>query len=324
MILEIELLEDNMSMKKILLPLLASFLLTGCYAKVASPKFAAKGEKVSVTKFYKALNEMWDKSSFNSVSRFKSFEFTVKSSENEQKEKTHAKKRFSVESSSVTERMTNKYDSKELVYTAKGKKLYHSTEKSETKNTKNNYVVRTDEAIQVSSVKNQLRILVIDNSEKSFSSYMELDKKSKAAPLFDSRAKEYSTYFYDEFFSIENDYNDASEKDKKNYTFYVNGKIFTVEYNATEEEKFALVSKTIYKGETTTKKTIQLDATEGKWVKKIYEVKNYKAEYETGYENYAKGDSYVEDKSSSSEISLTTKDVKLSEVDVTDYTGYGI
>ena len=313
-----------MSMKKILLPLLASVLLTGCYTKVASPKFAAKGEKVSSTNFYKALNELWDKSSFNSARRFKSFEFTVKSSENEQKEKTHAKKRFSVESSSFTERTTNKYDSKELMYSSKGKKVYHSTEKSETKNTKNNYVVRTDEAIQVSSVKNQLRVLVIDNSEKTFSSYMSLSKKDEAASLFDSQAKEYSTYFYDEFFSIENDYNDASEKDKKNYTFYINGKIFTVEYNATEKEKFASAGKTIYNGVTTTKKTVQLDATEGKWVKKIYEVKNYKVEYETSYVNYAKGDSYVEDKSSSSEISLTTKDVKLSEVDVTDYTGYGI
>ena len=295
-------------------------LLASCGAgKFDEPKFAKYGDEVKAEKFGKAFDDILKKSSLNKKAKLGSLFMSKRDVYYSSSDVVRNKKSIKGGSMGQAEVSEISYDSKNVIaknvetdeyvqkeYALSGEEVAETSMKSTNQQ-------------QVSKVKGKSSLVSIDEDTKTYSVIYEVDKDNVPANDFDAQFKSYlSGQIESSYVTFALSYEAADAKEKKNYKFYQNGNVFTMEFQDSQE-----VEEENYKGSSSEKWTIQLDLTEGKWnLKSLYvheaEVEVTK-DYYQGSNKFIKGDILKEKEMSIEDAKAEQKDIKLNALDLANY-----
>lgn len=299
--------------------LLFAPLLTGCGNGVKAPKFAKFGDEVKFDEFYKNINAAFDKSvMFNEKKAIGSLEMQSEYDELTETATKRDKKTIDSYSDLSQEKVERQYDAENNLMKNK-KEEFHSEggENPEGSTLEEDTEIQTV-TYQVGKYEKKDYILAVQHEIKQYAPAALV--AGKASSMFDSIVKESVIAGLQKCISeIEMQYSGEDEKGKKDYKFYQNGNIYTIDMTW-EEESESKDSEVYAKNKDTLKWTVQIDMTEGKWSGSEYLVGNTEKEFVLNKGQFAKGDVYYETYTRKNVFSAKSKKVSLKAEDLSKYT----
>jgi hypothetical protein len=314
-------------MKKLnFLPLLlVAPLLVGCGNGVKAPKFANKGEEVSTDKFGDDLEAAATEAAFAKADPLGSLVYSSKQGSQSETKFIREKKTISTLKSTYTLSTESKYDSANLLFQEDTKTTSKaSMSDAHGKGTESG---KTSTHIDMQEfTKGEKKYVVMAEKEyKEIGTSYEVTELSPAKQIFDSHVKNILSSQASHIMAAMANYATSDEEEKKNYKFYENGKIFTIEYNKVVEnlEHKNGDDAVDYVESSTTKYTAQIDLTDGAWKQKYYYELSSKVEYKIAgeYEDEYRlvGDIKETKKSMAEDVKADSKDVTLKAADLSGY-----
>ena len=304
----------------ILVPMLASCGLS----KPSSPKFADVGKEVKFDKFQTDLMEASGKAIFNSEKALPSGILKSKKAILSTTILKRGKETLMDYNVLRNENSELKYDKENKIV----KEIVEDKSEAQSK-------TQTEKASEVDNVKTTR---VYQEGEKDKKKYVlevrpDLKEVYKEADLSGTKIAAYLDTFVkvnvgstaDNIFNeIFMQYAASDEKEKKNYKFYENDQIFTIEYKSELEEDVKDDDEKVFLKRTTIQETkVQVELNDKK--PQFKEWTNYKitGEYTRDFDAFKKGDSGEAVQQGSLEYSYEVKDVKLKAVDVSKFVYMG-
>ena len=316
--------QKEIYMKKLtFLPLfLVAPLLVGCGNNVKAPKFAKVGDEVAGDKFIADLTEKSSASAISKEDKLGSLVIKSVVKSVDEAKLTRADKTVVSQSTTYEEQKTDaKYDAANLLVAGKtsakatlNKKTLYGTEKTNG-TTKGNTFIQQFE-------KDGKKYAVMGNKEaKELNKMVEFTELLPADKYFDTMMKAMIGENGEHIMDACADWSMADEEGKKNFKFYENGNIFTVEYkrvieneeHKNGEDKVDKVTNATYSYKA------QIDLTDGAWKAMYYSEAEEKVEYKLNSGSNLEGEVKVTKGKSSEEVEVNSKDVKLKAVDVSKY-----
>lgn len=310
-------------MKKLkFLPLLlVAPLLIGCN-NVKSPKFADNGEEVAGDKFMADLAEKSLATAYNKEDALPSLAVKSKRSSKEYSARTRKDAGFKASyerNYSTTTSM--KYDAANVLMdgkvSSKTKRKEVSNYGKEIGNEKESRNMFYQEF-----AKGDKKYLVMGTKEeKKLQAISQVTEENPASKVMDMFVKTAVASQGSDLNNLLNAYAGSTEEEQKNYKFYENGNIFTVEYkySVENEESKDGEDKVIYVTNASYYKKAQVDLTDGKWKALFWNESSVKQEYKQDYGIYFEGDVYESKDLTSEETIAEYKDAKLKAQDVSGY-----
>jgi hypothetical protein len=300
--------------------LLFAPLLTGCGNGVKAPKFAKYGDEVKFEKFYENLNAAFKKATFLSETKtLGSVQMKGEYAELEGGKITRGKKTYSETSALTQTRYENKVDVDHSVYEMKVDYVEASSSKDASGETSNESETVMTMTYQVATISKQKWLVGAVHETKEYGKE-ELLEGVKEQTFFDNVGKGATLLGLQECISsIEMQYDGETEEGKKDYKFYQNGNVYTVEMNWQEEQENKEDDVVYSKEKSTCKWIVQLDMTEGKWSGKEYLDSKTVTEYKKAYGQYVEGDVLEETGIIKQEFSAQTKKLNLKPQDLSKY-----
>ena len=316
--------QKEIYMKKIkFLPLLlVAPLLTGCGNNVKAPKFDKAGEEVAADKFAADLDEKYTAASFAKEDKLGSLVLKSKVADQQITKDVRADKLVIEDFNEYYEQNTTlKYDAANSLASADISINGKSTEKTQYGKTTgkaaqkdtmfiqkyskdgSDYAVRGSK--KAKELQNPTPLTEVMPMDVYCDTMVKMSLASQGADVSDAIAA----------------YMGASEEERKNYKFYENGNIFTVEYAKTieaQEHKNA-EDKVDYVTSGSQNYKVQIDLTDGKWKSKLYREVISKTEYKLIVDEHLEGEVIEDKRLSSQDVTAELKDVKLKAVDVSGY-----
>lgn len=311
-----------MKKTKFLSLLVLAPLMTGCGTNVKAPKFAKKGDEVKYADFVNNLDKLLEKASFKKEKKLGQSEFKMKNAYNDTYEKIRGKKTIVKSVDYQVTEEDHKYDPNKIVdrYVFKGEivqTLEEPVGKSVDKST-----MQHEDANQYHKIGEKEYLVHVEGDKKQYTNVAEISK-SDLVGMFDFQAKNYAEGIFDDVFDLLGDYEAAPEKEQKNYKFYRNGNIFTIELEVETTEEHKVDDKVDYVTVTKGNVTAQVDVTEGKWSSKTYMHSVSDREFKINVGEFAKGDISRETNDSAFERIFEVKEVKVEPFDLKDFAGFG-
>lgn len=314
-------------MKKIkLLPLLAVIpMLASCGGKPAKPKFAKFGDEVKVDVFDKKTADAVKKSVLDKKEIPSG---TVKASTNIYYLTEHKRgNKVMTKSEQHNEGISEvKHDAKNLVIEGKStsKSSYVKKSKEGTKNQSAKSVkTYVDQEAKIDSKK--YVVSAYKDSKEFYKLATIVEEVNSTKSILNTEIRNFLLVGQLLTYTVESGYNSADKEGKKNYKFYQNGNIFTIDFKEeieNESKNFEDKVEYIVKGtnEITVQVQIEAEKVSYKYFSQREEVYEYKLD--TG-SNYAKGDVKKEVNCYVAEGEWKKKDVSLKAVDLSGYTQCG-
>ena len=305
---------------KFLSLLLFAPLLTGCGNGVKAPKFAKYGDEVKFDKFYKNLNAAFEKSTLLSEKKtLGSVEMKGEYAEFEGSKITRDKKTYSNVGDLYDVNYSSKVDPENCVYESKNVLLQTSEAESAAGKTSEVFKQELNTTYQVATIKKHKWFVVVQHERKEYSPAESLDGV-KEKEYFDALGKGAVLTGLEECVSsIETQYGMEDDEGKKDYKFYQNGDIFTVEMNWEEEQKLEDGDGKYATQKSTCKWIVQLDMTEGKWSGKEFMDSKSVTEHTRAIGQFVKGDILEESYIRKQEFSAQAKKFSLKAQDLSKY-----
>lgn len=295
--------------------LLFAPLLTGCGNGVKAPKFVDYGKEVKAATFITNITKAFSDVRFNKAAKIPSYEANSTYALHGNEDLIRNNKVIRNDQESYSRTIKYQYDSSELVLNLKNKDASKQTHKENSHKLEDVQKDNYEEQLQAGKYNKKDYLLSLDIKFKEYRPYLPLDGY-KLADLFDGEAKSTAIEIIEESISgIESAYYDATDEEKKNYKFYQNGEIYSIEYKSSQTKEVKGDRKT----RTNTLWKVQLDFTEGKWSGKEYSLEEVEIEYLKKQEDFAKGDITKATYEKASENTIILKDVKLKNEDVSKY-----
>ena len=319
-----------MKKTKVLPLLLLMPLLTSCgNGELKAPKFAKFGEEIKFDKFEKTITGILDKSVIHksydakkTENNLGSYEVSAKTAELVRNQTIRNKKTISQYDDLSELDNKIKFDSKELLYATQSTKR-NTEATSHDAQTKLKMVneIKADLITQKEKIKDVNYLVSVDKTNKTYRPSEVLPNDVDLAKKFDTESKIAAGLNILIFLaSAESDYKSADAKEQKNYHFYQNGNIFTVDYSRVDEGELRVLGNVVGKEKTEWKTTVQTDLTEGKWVVKYFDEYRVTKTYSKNTSAYAKDDAAVQLEQNIAEVHFTTKNVKLKRADISKMT----
>ncbi len=310
-------------MKKIkFLPLfLVAPLLVGCN-NVKQPKFAKEGDAVEFDKFADDLSKKSAEASFAKEAKLGSLVFKSTNQSSEESKRTRSDKTVVNQSSDFEETKTDgKYDANNLLISAKGSTKQNEQSKSLYGTSKTSLKSNSETFVQEFSKEDKKYVVTGNKKAKELQKMVELSDLVKAEDYFDLMMKALVANGGSRIQAACEAYALADEEAKKNYKFYENGDIFTVEFKEVveNEEHKNGEDKVEYVVNGSDSFKIQIDLTEGKWKSKYYRETSEKIEHKLDHGSYLEGEVTESLIKASEDVEINSKDVKLKAVDVSKY-----
>ncbi len=314
---------------KILPFILIAPVLVGCGKNVKSPKFADLGNKLEAAAWTEAAQKVILDSSLSKEDFLPSHVLKMERKQRVQQKTVFNKKTIFQYDDFLSASSNAKYDADNVLMSGSYQdetkfnikdKHGKETENSKSKDTFNYQQTRVDDKDYV---------VYASNKFKEYNPVGEISEDNSAKKILDGEVKStiYSgltdslSYYYDE-------YDSGSDEQKKLYSFYQNGNVFTIVYDYhSGVVEFTVGGKVIAKSQENTKIIIQADFTEGKFKSVYYlestDVYDYLEDYQSNGRFYPKG-SHFERKDNSSEVSTAVaKSVKVKAVKLDKYAKIG-
>ena len=252
-------------MKKIkLLSLLAVVpMLASCGGKPSKPRFASYGKEVSYKAIVKDQSKVASKADFMSEEALGSGVFKSKEGSYISIKGTMNADKFSMVIQGADE-SEFKYDQKNAIVqtTAKSETLMTSDSSAGSSSMGNNS--SSTSSIQLGKVDKKSCLIEATKETKEYRKLVETDKKGAQA-LLDAQAKSMLEDATDEFEAGLLHYETLEKKEQKNYKFYENGNVFTVEVKFEKEESHKTDGKVDYVEKYKYEVASQVDFTNGKF-----------------------------------------------------------
>ena len=308
---------------KLLSFLLAAPLLVSCgIAKPKQPKFADPGKKIDFAKFNSEVSSASAKSDFYSTKAIDGGIFKVDSRSIQKDEHIRDKKTLGKGVDAYQEVAELKYD--------KANKIIQShAEINEKYNLDFKSFVRNEEwheaqtySFQEGKVDGKSYVIKANKEYKEFEKASDLTSEYKVENYLDESIKDFGI---EQGTTIEYalyEYSSLDAKAQKKWSFYQNGKVFTIEgvlEVVNDDVEYKSVEKTTFK--------IQVDFTSGNnkslsYYESVVET-TYKVDTEVTNVIVKKGDVMKHTGTSSTEASYVFKDIKLKAFDVSKFTKMG-
>ena len=313
-------------MKKIkLLSLLAVIpMLASCGGKPGKPHFAKVGNEVKFEKFAEDAETTYMKANFMSEKALPSGVFKSKDGTYMSMKGTALGEKFSMVSIENSNSQS-KYDQKNAILQTSLKREESAKIVSKGSAIESSGKESSTISYQVSKVEKKDCFVQATKEAKEFAVQAPASVK-EAQVMLDSTVKLGFLMELSEFGEGINAYKAASDKEKKAYKFYENGKIFTIEASIEEEESHKDAEEKVdyvVKGKSEVK--FQLDLTDGAFKSVLWgsskvtvEIKKDNTSYDG--EIYKKGDVFEIETVMASETSYTAKDLTLKVFDLSGYT----
>ena len=300
--------------------LLFAPLLTGCGNGVKAPKFAKYGDEVKFDKFYENLNAAFNKSTLLSEKKtLGSVQMKGEYAELEGSKITRAKKTYSETSALDQTKYESKVDVDNSIYELKSEHVETQVSKKAAGETSKESDSVMSVTYQVATINKQKWLVGAVHETKEYGKE-ELIEGVKEKTFFDNIGKGAILLGLQECISsIEMQYDGETEEGKKDYKFYQNGNIYTVEMNWQEEHENKEDDVVYSKEKSTCKWIVQLDLSEGKWSGKEYLDSKTVTEYKKAYGQFVEGDVLEETGVRKQEFSSQTKKLNLKAQDLSKY-----
>jgi hypothetical protein len=313
-------------MKKIkLLPLLAVIpMLASCGGKPAKPKFAKFGDVITAEEFDTKCEAARKKTVLvldllpAGISKKSSVEYT---------ETVHNRNKKAL-SSDVHVKESNdelKHDVKNAV--VEGKATSKDTRNIKTKATSSSTNENKSSAytIQETKIDDNKFVVTAYKKSKQFEKISKItDGLNTAKTILDDLVRDFLDDGETEVYGLRSAYAIASEEGKKNYKFYQNDKIFTIEFKKDIDEEYKPADKVLYVDKGTEEKVIQIELDKDKLSYKFWHLKEYEREYKSDYSSdQAKGDVSKYVTREVKEGTWQRKDVTLKALDLANFTKVG-
>lgn len=312
---------------KVLPLLLVAPLLTSCGKSYKAPKFAKLGDSVAPETWNEKFNEAMDTVKLIPTGEEKFKSLVAVDDGGSQNDISVKRGKNVVESYSdyYKYKTTHKYDSANLLFESAGKSESITSEKnssgykSETKSKTNSLSMK-----QVAKVEDKYHIVTVDEKLKSYTRYIETTEESKVDDFNSVIAMNVGLPFIT-IGLIYTSYEMQDEETKKDYTFYQNDKVFTVEILHKEENKeYKVADEVKYITNETQLVRMQAQIISESKVKLVsYEETKTTKTYSVDYGDYYKGDVYERVYKTGSSYEVELKDVSLKAVDLSDYARLG-
>lgn len=298
-------------------PLLLVFpLLASC--GVSKPGFKKVGKEASYEDFLKAVTDEQKESSLLQVDKIGSGTLKTTSKSEVKITEKRGKKTMSTKKTSSSRESRYSYDADNSVM-----KLVSSGKVNESEKDKEGKSSRSSKSKEVTYVqghtKDDMRYIIqVFKKVKEYSPLLEVGKgKSEKEPM-----KEFAYASMENSFSegskLLKNYNLASEEGKKDYKFYTNKKVYTIEFSSTEETPLNYGKKT----ETSLYK-FQAIFGKDKFDIKVYKDIKTVVEYTNEYSEHVKGDIVETVAKSRTESSAKMKKTKVKPTSLKGYAEYG-
>lgn len=316
-------------MKKIkLLSLLAIVpMLASCGGKPSKPRFASYGKEVSYKTIVADRSKVASKADFMSEKALGSGVFKSKDGSYVSIEGTINADKFSMVIKSAEE-SEFKYDQKNAIVQNTSKSESVTTSKSSGGSTNIGDNSSTTSSIQLGKVDKKSCLIQATKESKEYVKLFETDKKGAQAKL-DVRAKSMLGNAADEFEAGLLHYEVLDKKEQKNYKFYENGNIFTVEVKFEKEESHKTDGKVDYVEKYKYEVASQIDFTNGKFRAVSWGSIDLSVEFKKDVNyvipeigmpgQYKAGDKITCDMKMASEESFTAKELTLKAFDLAGY-----
>ena len=304
-----------MKKNKILTLLAFTPLLSGCGNGVKAPKFVDYGKQVKASAFITNITKAFSDTRFNKAAKISSYEANSAYAQHGNEDLIRNNKVIRNNQEFYRKSIKYQYDASELVLNLKNNDVSKESHKENSHKLEDIQKGNYEEQLQAGKYNKKDYLLSLDIKFKEYRPYLPLDGY-KLADLFDGEAKSTANEIMEESISsIQSNYYDATDEEKKNYKFYQNGEIYTIEYKSSQIKEVKGDRKT----KTNTIWKVQLDFTEGKWSGKEYSLQEVEIEYLKKQEDFAKGDVTKATYEKSRENTIVLKDVKLKNEDVSKY-----
>lgn len=304
----------------IFVPMLASCGLS----KPSSPKFADVGKEVKFDKFQTDLMEASGKAIFNSEKALPSGILKSKKAIFYSQIMKRGKEKLMDYDVLQNENSELKYDKENKIVKEVVENKSDIQGKSQTEKAIEVVNGKTTRVYQEGEKDNKKYVLEVRPDLKEI--YKEADLSGiKIAAYLDTFVKTKVGSTADNIFSeIFMEYASSGEKEKKNYKFYENDKIFTIEYKLDLKEDVKDGDEKVYLKRITTRESkIQVELNDKKPQFKQWTTCKITGEYTRNFDIYKKGDFGELVEQASLEYSYEVKDVKLKAVDVSKFVYMG-
>ena len=319
-------------MKKLvkILPLvLALPLLVGCGKNVKAPKFADYGSKLSADDFETEITKVLADSSLSkeaalpSMIMKKEYKLHLTQKEVFNKKKTFVYDRYDENKAEA------KYDANNATMSAST--IDKGTDKSDDALTDFDQTIKYKNTYyyQGAKVEDKEYLVSVDSKHKQYSPEGVIGEGETVASVLDAYVKD-TIYngLLDNISYYAGQYANASDEEKKFFSFYQNGNIFTLvyEYHSGNHE-FKIGDDVIAMTEENNKIVVQSTFADGDFKSIFYlestEHIDYKSDYYSGGRYHPKGSVYDKDDRSYTVMTAKNKDVKVKAADLSKYAKVG-
>lgn len=316
-------------MKKIkLLSLLAIVpMLASCGGKPSKPRFASYGKEVAYKTIVADQSKVASKADFMGEKALGSGVFKSKEGSYISIKGTMNADKVSMVIQSADE-SEMKYDQKNAIVQNTSKSEYVMTSDSSAGSSSMGENSSFTSSIQLGKVDKKSCLIEATKESKEYRKLVETDKKGAQAML-DFRAKEMLEDATDEFEASLLHYEVLDKKEQKNYKFYENGNIFTVEVKFEKEESHKTDGKVDYVEKYKYEVASQVDFTNGKFRAVSWGSMDLSVEFKKDANyvipefgmpgQYKAGDKVTCDMKMASEESFTAKELTLKAFDLAGY-----
>ena len=292
-------------------------LLAGCGNKLSEPKFAKFGDEVKADKFQDEIEKKLKDASFSKKAKLGSLECTQKTGQSAEKERTRDGKQYSKSENSSVMDVSMKYDSEQLSVLSETEMVMSSKSEGPGSHEESEFKVTAKVQMQHSKVKKENWFVSVDLEENVYEGVQKIEKKDLATML-DGQAKGMVSQTVVLMKDALLGYDGASKEEKKNFKFYQNGSIFTMEYKTEDSE-----NEKEYSVKYNERNTVQLDLTQGKWSFKSYTEVVETTEFKKDFDEFYKGEVYNDKTVAVTELSFAKKNVKVNPLDLSKYEAKG-
>lgn len=323
-------------MKKIkLIPLLATAaLLSACDLgggiNIKAPKFANEGSEYTFAELLEVVNSEeflgeFSKSGYDDVPSA-----TIRNSASyvqEQKVKEDSKV-ISDHSRKQSSSSLNTYDVTNMRIEQKSETKGIEKDKDPTGSSSYTTSTKTEQALRYTTVNAKDMLVLVNKLDKTYRENMDATGLDEDARRLDikSRCEMDVVGETTAFRSIVTSYSTMSEEIQKRYKCYKNDKIYTIKVSYEEETETKDSSdNVVYKIKTAQSGAIQIDATKGstftlKYAAESTQTYTFIKDASIGYDDYRAGQVMETTVKQYEEVSCSTKDVNLKELDLSSYT----
>ena len=309
-------------MKKIkLLPLLAVIpMLASCGSKPSKPSFAKVGNEVKAAKFAADLEKAGLKASFNQEKAMNSGLFKLDAREYYILEASTKKSGKGKVEMSTFDKFEYRHDKENKLAQSSYDYAASTVISSDSYSTNNVEAYKDQQGYQTTKSGKKTYLVDVSKEEKEYRLIKEVDKDNSVEKFLDAEIKERLGDCGVNMAETMAQYEMAEEKVKKNYKFYENGNIFTIEVKYDDEEE---VKDEGYKVKAKVEQKVQLDLTEGKLKSKYWLSTEASYEFSKAITmdgtHYEKGDSMTMKEQMSFDASFTEKAQNLKPFDLKGY-----